>query len=354
MAKAGGANGLNQPSAGRVTLADVAEHAGVSRSTASLVVRNSKLIPELTHEKVRSSMRALGYIYNQGAANLRKRKSATLGIVLADMANPFYAALAMGLEEICQEQSYVTIFSNSGEDRTRQRLIIERLVEHNVAGVVLCSADNHAHEDLEILQSAATPVVEIMRRIDGSAGAYIGPDNIKGMALVVDHLAALGRKRIAFLGGPTGKSSSKERLRGFTSAMRRNKIRVDQKCLLAVEINRRSAMEATIGLLQREKDIDALVCYNDVIALGALLALQRLHLMPGRDISLIGFDDIPEAALWTPSLTTVAVDPLRIGRLAATVLLQRVASPATPPREIIIEPQLIIRDSCGAEHSRGK
>lgn len=348
MPKTKGTNGSRQFSPSRVTLADVAEHAGVSRSTASLVVRNSKLIPELTHEKVRSSMRVLGYIYNQGAANLRQQKSATLGIVLADMTNPFYAALAMGMEQICQERNYVTIFSNSGEDPGRQRVIIERLVEHNVAGVLLCSADNTATGDLEILRSASTPVVEIMRRIDGSSEAYIGPDNVKGMALVVDHLAALCRQRIAFLGGPKGKSSSKERFRGFTTAMRRHKISVDQDLVLSLEINRRSAMEATLALLSRDKNVDALVCYNDVVAFGALLALQRLHLTPGRDISLIGFDDIPEASLWTPSLTTVAIDPVRIGRLAATELLQHVADPETERREIIIEPQLVVRDSCGA------
>ncbi|HWU00605.1 MAG TPA: LacI family DNA-binding transcriptional regulator [Terriglobales bacterium] len=351
MGKAKASNGQKLAIAGRVTLADVAEHAGVSRSTASLVVRNSNLIPEATHEKVRSSMQALGYIYNQGAANLRKQKSATLGIVLADMTNPFYATLALGMEQICHEQGYVTVFANSGEDSARQRLIIERLVEHNVAGVLLCSADNRAGRDLDILRSAATPVVEIMRRVEGGTETYIGPDNIKGMGLVVDHLAALRRKRIAFLGGPVGKSSSKERLQGFTAAMRRNKIPVDQKLVLSLEINRRSAMEATLDLLKQQPAIDAIVCYNDVIALGALLALQRLDLKAGHDLSLVGFDDIPEASLWTPSLTTVAIDPLRIGRLAATELLRRVAEPGMPAKQIIIEPQLIIRESCGADWS---
>jgi LacI family transcriptional regulator len=340
------AKGIERP--GRVTLADVAGHAGVSISTASLVVRNSELIPKVTHARVRASMQALGYIYNQAAANLRQQKTRTLGVVVADLSNPFYATVALGLEQICQEQSYVTIFSNSAESGARQHVILERLVEHNVAGIVLCSADDNSVADLTALETAGIPVVQIMRHVEGYAGTYIGPDNAKGMQLAVDHVARLGHKRVAFLGGPVGKSSSSERLKGFLAAMKKNKLAVDNTIVRAIAINRRTAMEAALELLATTPRPDAILCYNDVIAFGAMLALQRLKIEPGREVSLIGFDDIPEASLWTPSLTTISIDPLRIGQLAAQALLAQVQDPTATPQKIIIEPSLVIRDSCGA------
>ncbi|PBB52931.1 MULTISPECIES: LacI family DNA-binding transcriptional regulator [Mesorhizobium] len=331
----------------RVTLDVVAKHAGVSRSTASLVVRNSNLIAPETHERVRASMKALGYIYNQSAGSLRSQRTKTLGMVIADISNPFYALLASGIEWACHQQDFLTIFADTAEDGGRQKMIIDRLIQHNVAGVFLCPAGENSAEDLAALQVAGTPLVQIMRHVSGQKVPYIGPDNVAGVQLGIDHVVRLGRKKLAFIGGPAGKSSSEERLDGFNKAMNRHRLKVKKDFIRSVAINRREAMEAALVLLDRSDRPDAIICYNDLMAFGVMLAMQRLGLTPGKEVALVGFDDIPESALWTPALTTISIDARNIGRLAARVLLDKIANPSRTPRDIIVEPKLVIRESCG-------
>lgn len=341
--KAGEGRQLGQ----RVTLDDVAKHAGVSRATASLVVRNSKLIIPETHERVRASMKALGYIYNQSAANLRTQKTKTLGLVIADISNPFHALLSAGIEFACNQQNYLTIFADTAEDGDRQKMIVDRLIQHNVAGVFLCPTGDNSLADLAALKASGTPVVQIMRHVEGSTVPYVGPDNILGIQMSVDYLVQLGRKKLAYIGGPIGKSSSKERLEGFSLGVKKHNLKVRKDFIAAVAISRKEAREAALKMLDREDRPDAIVCYNDLIGFGVMLAMQRLGLTPGREVALVGFDDIPEAELWTPPLTTVSIDAKNIGRLAARVLLDTIADPAKTSRDIIVNPKLIVRESAG-------
>jgi LacI family transcriptional regulator len=338
---------MERPPPRRVRLDDVAKHAGVSRATASLVVRNSNLISPETHERVRASMKALGYIYNQSAGSLRSQKTKTLGMVIADISNPFYAQLASGIEWACQQQDYLTVFADSAEDGARQRMIIERLIQHNVAGVFLSPTGSHSADDLAALGAAGTPVVQIMRHVDGHNVPYIGPDNIGGIQLGIGHVVALGRRNIAFLGGPPGKSSSEERLQGFRKGMARHKLKIRKDFIRSSAISRRDAMDAALALLDLPNPPDAIICYNDLMAFGAMLAMQRRGITPGKEIAIVGFDDIPESSLWTPSLTTISIDARNIGQLAARVLLDKIANPRRAPRNIIVDPQLVVRKSCG-------
>lgn len=331
----------------RVTLDVVAQHAGVSKSTASLVVRNSIRIAPKTHERVRASMKALGYIYNQSAGSLRSQKTKTLGMVIADVSNPFYALLASGIEWACQQQEFLTIFADTAEDGGRQHIIIDRLIQHNVAGVFLCPAGDNSANDLAALESAGTPSVQIMRHVPGRKTPYIGPDNVAGIQLGIDHVVRLGRKKLAFIGGPVGKSSSEERLDGFNRGVAKHRLKVKKDFVKSAAIDRREAMEAALVLLANADRPDAIICYNDLMAFGAMLAMHRLGLIPGQDVALVGFDNIPESALWTPALTTVSIDARNIGRLAARVLLDKIANPSRTPRDVIVEPKLVIRESCG-------
>lgn len=331
----------------RVKLDDVAKHAGVSRATASLVVRNSSKIPAETHERVRAAMKALGYIYNQSAGSLRSQKTKTLGMVIADISNPFYAQLASGIEWACHQQDYLTIFADSAEDGGRQRMIIERLIQHNVAGVFLSASGDHSADDLAALDAAGIPVIQIMRHVDWRNVPYVGPDNVAGIQLGIDHVVALGRKSIAFIGGPPGKSSSEERLQGFRKGMAKHKMKIRRNFIQSSPISRIEAMKVAMDLLSLPERPDAIICYNDLMALGAMLAMQRLGLTPGKQVALVGFDDIPESSLWTPSLTTISIDARNIGRLAARVLLDKIANPQRVLRHIIVEPKLVVRESCG-------
>ena len=340
---------------GRTTLDDVAAHAGVSRSTASLVVRNSALIPPETHKRVRASMTALSYVYNHSAANLRTKKTKILGMIIADMSNPFYGILASGIEKACHEREYVTIFADTGESAGRQKLIINRLIEHNVAGVFLCPAGEATKMDMRALDAVGIPAVLIMRYLQSYPASYVGPDNIKGARLAVDHLVSLGHRRIGMIGGPAARSSSIDRVRGFRDGMAAHGLAVEEAMVAASEIDRGSAMEVALKFLSHRKPPTAIFCYNDVMAFGVMLAVLKLGLQPGRDLAVVGFDDIPESQLWTPPLTTIAIDPRNIGQLAANELLKRIDNPSTPNRSIVVEPRLVIRESCGEAFAfRGK
>jgi LacI family transcriptional regulator len=317
-----------------------------------LVVRNSKLIVPETHEKVRASMKALGYIYNQSAGSLRSQKTKTLGMVIADVSNPFYAMLAAGIEWACNQMDYLTIFADTAEDGHRQKMIVDRLIQHNVAGVFLCPAGDNTNEDLNSLKLADTPVVQIMRHVPGNLAPYVGPDNIAGIELAVDHVVALGRKSLAYLGGPVGKSSSEERLKGFRDGLRKHHLAARPDFIVATGINRRQALEIITPILDRPDRPDAIICYNDLMAFGVMLAMQRLGLTPGKEVALVGFDDISESELWTPALTTISIDARNIGRLAARMLLDTIAEPGKVGHDIIVQPRLIVRESCGERLSR--
>lgn len=328
-----------------VTLGDVAEHAGVSRSTASLVVRNSSLIKAETHKKVRKSMKHLGYVYNHSAASLRTRTTKTLGMIIADISNPFYAELASGIQSTCRDKSYLTIFADTQEDWQQQELIVNQLIEHNVAGVFLCPAGRGSLSDIKSLEDAGIPTVLIMRYVDGDFSSYVGPDNIEGMKLVTRHLADQGCKRVAYIGGPPRRSSSIDRLAGFKMGLELAGLDVDPALLTNCEIDRRSAMLACDELLAAGEMPDAIACYNDIMAFGAMLSLTKHGISAGSDIAVVGFDDIPESKLWTPELTTVSIDAANIGRLAATELLDHIEDPSRTKQKIIVQPQLVVRGS---------
>jgi LacI family transcriptional regulator len=330
---------------GNVKLDDVAEYAGVSRSTASLVVRNSPLIKPATHKKVRAAMKALGYVYNQSAANLRTNRTKTLGMVIADLSNPFYAELASGIQAECGDQNYLTIFADTRENSEQQKLIISRLIEHNVAGVFLCPAGKSSVDDIKALEAAKIPVVLIMRYLDGDYSSYVGPDNLAGMDLIMNHLIELGHKRIGYIGGPPRRSSSIDRLKGYKLGLSKNGLKFDRSIVASSEINRQAAMAACEQILNNENPPTAVACYNDVMAFGAFLTLYKKGLIPGKDIALAGFDNIPEASLWTPALTTVSIDAKNIGRLAAAEILHHIGEPDRPKQKIIVQPKFIARES---------
>ncbi len=332
-----------------VTLGDVAKHAGVSRSTASLVVRNSSLIKAETHKKVRKSMKKLGYVYNHSAASLRTRTTKTLGMIIADISNPFYAELASGIQATCRDKNYLTIFADTQEDWQQQELIVNQLTEHNVAGVFLCPAGRGSLTDIKSLEDAGIPTVLIMRYVDGDFSSYVGPDNIEGMKQIVAHLAEQGCRRIAFIGGPPRRSSSIDRLAGFKLGMERAGLEIDADLITSCDIDRKSAMDACDELLNNPRQPDAIACYNDIMAFGSMLSLTKKNIVAGKDIAVTGFDNIPESSLWTPDLTTVSIDAANIGRLAAIELLDHIDDPTRTKQKIIVQPKLVVRGSSNFE-----
>jgi LacI family transcriptional regulator len=331
----------------RVTLVDVAKHAGVSRATASLVLRNSPLVADKTRDRVQHAMQTLGYVYNRGAAKLRTQKSFSIGLVITDISNPFYAELTIGAEGMLDKSGYVAFLANTSDTASKQSRFLETVLEHGVDGVLLCPAKETPQDEL-VLLSRQIPIVQFVRSVPSLPLDYIGSDNIGGTFLGTQHLIQHGHQRIAFVGGPTQSSARQERVQGYIKALKVNGLVIEDEMILNTHISRTGGRDAITQLLSRPNPPSAAICYNDLIAIGVMMGLQSQGQVPGKDFAVIGFDDIEDAATWIPSLTTISGDPKKIGEVAVDRLLKRIQNPDLEPTHISLESSLIIRESCGS------
>ncbi len=330
----------------RPTVKDIARHAGVSPATVSLVLRNSPLVAETTRAGVQSSIHSLGYVYDRAAANLRARLTHTVGLVICEITNPFYAALAAGVDDALDQAGWVAFVANTSESPERQSRFIARMREHRVDGILLAPAEGTSPSSISELGRQGLPVVQMLRRVGQHNGDYVSADFGLGMALAAEHLIRLGHRRIAFIGGGRRVTPARDRAEAFREILPRFGLPVGPivKCMPT-----REGGASAIEELFRTKAAapTAVLCHNDLCALGAMLGLVDRGLVPGRDVAVIGFDNIPEAAMHRPALTTVAIGAREIGEEAARLLLRRIKSPEASSESIVLPPKLIIRSSCG-------
>jgi len=336
-----------EPPGKRATLSDVAAHAGVSRATASLVLRESPLVAEATRARVLASMREIGYVYNRAAASLRAQRSLTVGLAVTDITNPFFAELAVSIEHRLEAAGYAVLLTHTGDQLDKQQRLLAVLHGYQVDGLLLCPAQDTPLATVEQLRGWHLPFVLVTRYLPGSEADYVGADNRLGAERAVDHLVALGHRRIAFAGGPASSSARRDRLDGYRAALQRHGLAADDILATTSPVSRAGGFEAVHALLHLPDPPTAALCYNDVVAFGALLGLQAEGRTPGQDFAVVGFDDIADAALVRPALTTIALSPAEVGRAAVERLLERIAQPDAPAQQVVLPPQLIIRDSCG-------
>jgi len=330
----------------RPTVKDIARHAGVSPATVSLVLRNSPLVAEATRAGVQLSIDSLGYVYHRAAANLRTRLTHTVGLVICEITNPFYAELAAGIDDALDQAGWVAFVANTAESPARQNRFIARMREHRVDGILLAPAEGTAPEAVDALRRQSLPVVEMLRRVGRRSADYVSADFRLGMTLAAEHVIRLGHRRIAFVGGAREVTPAKDRTEGFRATLARHGLPVGPivKCLPT----REGGAAAVSELFQTKANAPtAVLCHNDLCALGVMLGLADRGIAPGRDVAVVGFDNIPEGAMHRPALTTVAIGARAIGEEAARLLLRRIRSPEGSPESIILPPRLIIRSSCG-------
>jgi LacI family transcriptional regulator len=330
-----------------VTVTDIAQACGVSRATVSLVLRGSPLVHADTRARVEAELKRQRYVYNRAAANLRRQTSSSIALVINDLSNPFFAEFAAGVDEALGGEGYVTLLGSTGESPERQQAVLGSLVEHSPAGVILSPAEHSDGESLRRLLGASMPVLVFNRELPGANWDLLALDNRHGARLATEHLVSLGHRRIAFYGGHADSSSCQQRRQGYADAMSAAGLEPDPQWLMECSPTRVEAAGRTAELLERAPGATAAVCYNDNVALGLMLGLGARGVRPGVDFALTGFDDITEAALSTPPLTTLAVEPRACGRQAAELLLERVRDPDAPMRRTIAPVRLIVRGSSG-------
>lgn len=326
----------------RVTLLDVARYASVSRATASLVIRKSPLVSTETRAKVEAAMKELGYVYNMGAARLRADRSLTIGVVIPNLVNPFFTELLAGIDRIIDAAGMVVILVNSRDLVTRQETLLTRMREHGVDGIILCPAAETEMLLVERMVEWELPLVQVLRRVSDDCD-YAGVDYALGMRQAVDHLADLGHRDIAFaLHGPVH-SAYQERVDGFRDAMDARGL--DPGNIIRVPNHIAEIAEAAPLFVSGSRRSSAVVCFNDVVALGLSAGFYDIGMTVGCDFSLVGFDDVADAEAMRPRLTSVATFPEAIGEGAAKLLLDRLDKPDLAPRKLVNAPQLHIRQS---------
>jgi LacI family transcriptional regulator len=269
-------------------------------------------------------------------------------MIVCEITNPFYAELTAGVDEALDKAGWIAFLANADESPARQDRFIARLREQRVDGVIIAPAEGTSPDACAQWRRQGLPVVQVLRRFGRSPGDYVSADFRLGMTLAVERLMGLGHRRIAFIGGARRVSTARDRADAFRVLLSRHGAAAGPivPCLPTREDGARAASQLFAG---RADDPTAVICHNDLCALGLMVGLEERGLKPGRDVAVIGFDNISEGALHRPALTSVAIGARDIGREAAKLLLRRIASPEGKPESIILPPKLVVRASCGAQ-----
>jgi LacI family transcriptional regulator len=328
-----------------VTLDDLAREAGVSRTTASLVLRRAGRVSAVTRERVLGCADRLGYVYNRHAARLRTRRSGTIGLLVTDVANPFVGELVKGVNRVLAEQDQVVFLGHTGENPLEQERLLRRLREQAVDGIIVMPARGTGPDLAARLDAMELPSVFLVRRLGSGQEHVVAADDRSAARIATAHLIGLGHERIAYVGGLADSLTAQDRHKGYREALA--EARLGYRRIVASTNDRRAGFEAASAILDEVPAPTAAVCYSDVVAFGLMLGLFDRGLRPGPDFAVVGTDDVAEAALWRPALTTVAVRPEALGEAAARRLLERLAGAPVAAGRSLLEPRLVVRDSSG-------
>lgn len=327
----------------RPTIIDVASSAGVSKSTVSLVLQDSPLVREETRAQVRQAMAELGYVYNRAAANLRSANAGLVGLVINDLRNPFFTEFATSAQMALSARGYATVVANTDEDPGLQAQVVGSMIEHGVSALVISPTYGAEEDTFGPLGRAGIPVLQVLRRVGPSDRfPFSSLDYARGGRLAAEHLLSLGARRIAFAGGVEGRPITQERMSGYLEVMRE---RGQGPVVLAGRSSRAFGRDAAAALTESHPEVDAAICFNDLVALGMLSGFLAVGRAVGRDIRIVGFDDIEECTMAYPPLSSVRCDIAGFGRQTAAMLLAWLEEDRRPPPESRAPVSLVARAS---------
>lgn len=328
----------------RPTIKDVAAHAGVSKSTVSLVLQNSDLVKKETRDAIRAAMQELNYVRNRAAATLRGSGTGLIGLVINDLRNPFFTEFAASVQMEFYQRGFATVIANCDEDPAIQGRTVRSMLEHDVSALMISPCYGDAEGAFEAIERSGLPALQVLRRVsDDQVGLpFFTHDYTEGSRLAVRHLLDQGLQRIAFVGGIEGRDITQNRMSGYLSEMEEAGL---PATVLHGRATRRMGRDMAGHVLDAHPEIDAAICFNDLVALGMQAGLSERGRRPGEDFFLVGFDDIEEARLAYPPLTTVRCDVTRFGQMSAGFLLRQIETGARPPAEEKLAVDLIVRAS---------
>src|SRR5688572_14689355 len=326
------------------TIREVAESAGVSYATVSHVINNTRLVSPETRGRVLEAMAALNYRPNALARSLRQGKTNTIGLVLPDSANPFFAEIGRSIEDEAFKKGYSVFLCNTELDMERELFYVDVLSKKQVDGIIFIAAGDQA-DSLDFLLHQGMPVVMIDRDVPNVEVDAVLTDHQLGGVLATRHLLELGHKRIACIAGPSSITPSAERITGYRKALEQAGLSYDENLVIRGDYHPQSGMEITHSILKMKPRPTAIFALNDLMALGALRAAAEADYSVPGGLAVVGYDNLELARFTNPPLTTIAQPKKEIGVQAVNLLVDRMSRKSRPPSRLVLPPELIIRRS---------
>jgi LacI family transcriptional regulator len=330
------------------TLRDVARLAEVHPGTVSRALNEDtrRLVNEDTARRVMEAAEALSYRPNPIARGLKTNRSYTVGVLVPDLMNPLFPPIVRGIQDKLEQAGYTPLIANTDNDPERERNDFDAMRARQVDGVIAATARLDPADELS---EAGLPVVYVLRRHEDGATPSATADDRRGCELAVEHLVAAGHARIAHLGGPIGTSTGRDRHEGFLTARERAGLEVDPALVrFAAAFTEPEGRALCDALLESGAEATAIVAGNDLMALGCYDALAARGMECPRDMSVVGFNDMPFSERFVPPLTTVGIPQYEIGAAAAELLLERLQDGGAAVGEVTLAPRLVVRGSTDA------
>ena len=336
---------------GRPTIIDVAQKVGVSKSTVSLVLQNSPTVREETREKVRAAMAEMGYVYNRSAATMRSSNAGLIGLVINDLRNPFFAEFAISLQMALAQRGYAAVIANTDEDPVLQEQVVTSMIEHGVSAFIICPAYGDTASTFDAIARAHLPAMQMLRCVDDRLELFpfTAPDYPKGSTDATRHLIDMGAKRVAFVGGLEGRAVTEERMAGYLTLLAEIGM---ESIVITGEASRDFGRKATKLLVEEHAEVDAAICFNDLVAHGMLSGFYEMGKRVGEDFLIVGFDDIEESAQSFPPVSSVSCGITTIGAQTAGTVVDWLEESVVPPPETRTPVTLAVRGSSLPQGSR--
>lgn len=335
----------------KISIVDVALHAGVSKSTVSRVVADNDgnaSVSERARKAVLSAIEELGYTHNDVAAGLRTAKTNMVLLMVPDISNPFWSETARGVQDFCEANNYSVVMGSTDWREEREEKYLALAMSGRFDGAIL----NSVTADIDRFKGLGIPAVLIGERSRKTELDTVGTATYKATLLALEYLYTQGHRKIAIATSRTGSERFlSRRYRAYVDFHKKHSMKVDPELAFFVHLSAEGGQELVdriVSMPERHDRVTALFCGNDVLAIAAIEALQKTKVRAGKDLSIIAMDDIPAAAMTNPALTTIRKPRYEIGSKAAELLMSRIEEPQRKPQKVLFPGELIVRKSVTA------
>ena len=331
-----------------ITIHDIAQKLNISASTVSRALKDNPLISETTREKIKKAAIEMGYRPNVMAANLRTRRTNTIGVIVPLINRHFFSSVISGIEDVAYKQGFAVTISQSNDNQEKESTIAHTLFSNRVDGLILSiGMATQSYDHLKLFSERNIPLVFFDRIVEEIPAHKIVIDDFGGAYRATQHLIEQGRKKVAHIGGPLNLQIYAKREAGYRQAISDAGLQINEDLILHNSLTREDGLNAIKRILQTKERPDAIFCANDTTALSAIIHLKEKGIKIPEDIAIVGFSNEPFSELVTPSISTIKQPGFEMGQKAAELLIKQIGSKVKPKnyQTIMMETELIVRNS---------